>query len=334
MKRFLDLAQLEHEEILELLELARRLETRPEPRALAGRILGLLFLNPSLRTLASMQAAMARLGGSSFVITPGQGTYQLEMRLGAVMNGAAAEHAREGIPVLASYCDALGIRAFAEGRSLEEDLADTRFNSLVELAAKPLVNLESAANHPCQALADWKTLDEAGVPRHARFVLSWVYHPRALPLAVPAAALHMAAMRGMEVLVLSPPGFALPAPLIDKARRAAALSGGSVRETHEREAALAGAQVLYAKEWGCTAHYGDAETDQRLRASLTDWCVRPDWFARAASDCRLLHCLPVRRNTAVADEVLDGPRSLVQREAYNRLPVQMAVLHRMLTGDN
>ena len=118
MKRFLDLADFTREEVLSLLELARRLERTPEPRALAGKILGLLFFNPSLRTLASFQAAMARLGGSSFVISPGQGSWQLETRSGVVMDGAAAEHVREGLPVLASYCDALGIRAFAEGKDL------------------------------------------------------------------------------------------------------------------------------------------------------------------------------------------------------------------------
>ncbi|HUA89898.1 MAG TPA: hypothetical protein VL994_10710, partial [Steroidobacteraceae bacterium] len=220
-------------------------------------------------------------------------------------------------------------RAFADGRSLEEDLAETRFNTMAALTDGPLINLESALNHPCQALADWKTMDDLAVPRAGRFVLSWAWHPRALPLAVPAAAVHMAALRGMEVVVLRPEGFALPAPIMERARRAAAASGGSVRESSDREEALAGAQVLYVKEWGATAPYGDAEADARLRAGLRDWCVREDWF-RTAPDCRLMHCLPVRRNTAIADAVLDGPRSVVLREAYNRLPAQMAVLHQML----
>ena len=329
MKRFVDLADFSREEVLSLLELARRLEKQPEPHALAGKLMGLVFFNPSLRTLASFQAAMARLGGNSFVINPGQGSWQLETRSDVVMDGAAAEHVREGIPVLASYCDALGIRIFAEGRDLAADLSESTFNAMASLIDKPLVNLESAVNHPCQALADWKTLDDLAVPRQGRFVLSWAYHPRALPLAVPAAALHMAALRGMEVIVLRPEGFALPPAIMERARRAAAASGGSVRESAEPAAALAGAHILYVKEWGATSCYGDAAADARLRGALTSWCVREDWFAQAR-DCRVMHCLPVRRNTAIAGAVLDSPRSIVQREAYNRLPVQMAVLHQLL----
>jgi N-acetylornithine carbamoyltransferase len=330
VKRFLDLADCSRDEVVELLALAARLERSPEPRALAGKILGLLFFNPSLRTLASFQAAMAKLGGSSFVVSAGNGTWQLETEHGAVMNGAAAEHVREGVPVLSHYCDALGIRAFATGKDLAADLAEKSFLEMVNLVDKPVINMESAVNHPCQALADWKTLDDLSVPQRAKFVLSWVNHPRALPLAVPAATLHMAAMRGMEVIVARPDGFALPKALMDKARHAAAASGGTVRETNDRAEALEGAQIVYAKEWGYTERYGDAAADVAARASLTDWCVRNAWFDRTANDCRLMHCLPVRRNVAVADEVLDGSRSVVQREAYNRMIAQMAVLHNLL----
>ena len=330
MKRFLDLADFERAEILDLLRLAQSLQDRPQPRALAGKILGLVFMNPSLRTLASMQAGMSRLGGDSFVITPGQGTWQLETRSNTIMNGAAAEHIREGIPVLASYCDALGVRAFAEGKNLADDLREPLFGMLETLCDKPLINLESAVNHPCQALADWRTLDELEVPTRAKFVLSWAYHPKPLPLAVPAATLHMAAMRGMEVVVLRPEGYAMPAAIMEKAYAGALASGGTVSETADRSAALAGADVVYAKEWGTTTYYGDFEADAKLRAELSDWCIRERWFERAAPAAKLMHCLPVRRNVAVADEVLDGPRAVVQREAFNRLVVQMAVLHRML----
>ena len=276
---------------------------------------------------------MARLGGNSFVITAGAGSWQLETRTGVVMDGAAAEHVREGIPVLASYCDAWGIRAFAAGKDLNDDLSETAFNAMADLVTKPLINLESAANHPCQALADWKTLDDFAVPQNGKFVLSWAYHPRALPFAVPAAVLHMAAMRGMQVVVLRPEGYALPRAIMDKAARAAALAGGTLHETSERADALCRRADRVRQGMGLDpASYGDAAADARLRNALTDWCVRESWFASARADCRLMHCLPVRRNTAVADEVLDGPRSVVQHEAHNRLVVQMAVLHQMLHG--
>jgi N-acetylornithine carbamoyltransferase len=331
MKRFLDLADFERAEIVDLLALAESLRNNPQRQALAGKVLGLLFMNPSLRTLASFQTAMAHLGGSSFVITPGQGTWQIETRLNAVMDGPAAEHIREAIPVLASYGDVLGVRAFAEGKNLQSDLSESLFRQIDALCDAPLINLESAVNHPCQALADWRTLDELDTPTRAKFVLSWVYHPRALPLAVASATVHMAAMRGMEVVVARPEGFALPGEIMDKARRAAAAAGGSVTETSDRAAALKGAHVVYAKEWGCTSHYGDAEADARLRAELKDWCVAERWFAGAAPGARFMHCLPVRRNVAVTDEVLDGPRAAVRLEAFNRLIVQTAVLHRMLS---
>jgi N-acetylornithine carbamoyltransferase len=330
MRRFIDLADFSRDELLSLLELARRLEARPEPQALAGKVLGLLFMNPSLRTLASFQSGMARLGGSSFVITPGSGTWQMESRDGAVMDGAAAEHVREGVPVLASYCDVLGIRSFADGKDLAADLGEQKFAAMARLVDKPLINLESAVNHPCQSLADWKTLDELGVARQGKFVLTWAYHPRGLPLAVPSATVHMAAMRGMEVVVLRPEGFALPAPIMDKARRAAAAAGGSLRESADRREALAGAHVLYAKEWANTADYGNEAADLQARRGLKDWCLSEAWFSGAREDCRLMHCLPVRRNVAIADALLDGPRSVVLRQAYNRLPAQMAVLYRLL----
>lgn len=327
MKDFLSLSGLPREEVVDLLALADRLEKHPD-RSLEGKVLGLLFFNPSLRTLASFQAGMSRLGGSSFVITPGQGTWQLETRVGAVMDGAAAEHVREAIPVLAGYTDALGIRSFASGVDLAADVADSAFLEMAGLCPVPLINMESAIDHPCQALADWRTLDELGVPKEGKFVLTWAWHPKPLPLAVPAAAVHMAALRGMEVTVLRPEGFALPEAVMERARRA----GGSVRETADRDEAMAGAHAVYAKSWTAPSRYGDPAGEAELRAPLRSWCVDESWFAAAAPDCRFLHCLPVRRNVVVADEVLDGPRSAVVREAHNRMWVQMAVLHRLLHG--
>ncbi|MDP7041267.1 MAG: N-acetylornithine carbamoyltransferase [Gammaproteobacteria bacterium] len=333
MKDFHDLADFQVEDINALLELVGRLESNPEPHALAGKVLALLFLSPSLRTLASFQAAMTRLGGGSFVISPNMSIHGLETRPGIVMDGMAAEHIREAVPVIASYADAIGIRAFAERESLEADLADREFNSMRELCEIPRINMESAINHPCQSLADWKTMDDLGIPKSGgKFVLSWAYHPRALPLAVPAATLHMAAMRGMDVTVLRPGGFELPDAIMQKASAAAEASGGSVVETSEHDGALEGAHVIYAKSWSSTKHYGNRPADEEFRRGLDDWCVDEPWFDTAQDDCRFMHCLPVRRGVVVADRILDGPRSVVIHEARNRMYAQMAVLHQMLVN--
>jgi N-acetylornithine carbamoyltransferase len=331
MKVFNDLAELQAADVEALLKLATRLQQHPEPQALAGKVLAMLFLSPSLRTLSSFQAAMVRLGGGSFVISPDMSIHGLEARSGIVMDGVAAEHLREAIPVISSYGDALGIRAFANRTKLEDDLSDKEFSAMRALVKKPLINMESAIQHPCQSLADWKTLDELKVPRQGgKFVLSWAWHPKALPLAVPSATLHMAAMRGMDVTVVRPDGFELPPAVMDKARKASAASGGSLRETNDRRAALEGAQIIYAKEWMSTRHYGDRVADAKLREELQDWRVDDPWFERAAPDCRFMHCLPVRRGVAVTDRVLDGPRSAVIHEAENRMWAQMAVLYQML----
>jgi N-acetylornithine carbamoyltransferase len=249
------------------------------------------------------------------------------------MDGAAAEHVREAIPVLAGYADALGIRSFAGGSDLAADLADRDFRAMAEVCPVPLINMESAIAHPCQGLGDWKTLDDLGVPRRGRFVLSWANHPKPLPLAVPATAAQTATQRGMEVVVLRPERYALPPEVMAKARAAATAAGGSITETDDRAEAMRGARVLYAKSWASPRHYGDAEAERELRRGLTGWCVTESWFAGAAPDARFMHCLPVRRNVVVSDEVLDGPRSVVVPQAHNRMWAQMAVLYRLLRGE-
>ena len=331
MKAFNDLADFSTEEINALIELANRLDKHPEPEALKGKVLSLLFLSPSLRTLASFQAAMVRLGGGSFVISPEMSIHGLETRHGIVMDGAAAEHIREAVPVIASYGDAIGIRAFAERKNLEHDLAETEFNALTALVDKPYINMESAMGHPCQNLADWKTLDDFDIPANGgKFVLSWAYHPKALPLAVPASTLYTAARRGMDITVLRPDGFALPDAIMRRSLDAADKSGGSIRETDDRREAMENAHVIYAKSWSSTTHYGDRLADEKLRNGLVDWCVSESWFDNARKDCRFMHCLPVRRGVVVDEPILDGPRSIVIPEARNRMLAQMAVLHRML----
>ena len=333
MDFFNDLADFSVEEIKDLIALSRRLEENPEPRALEGKVLSLLFLSPSLRTLISFQSAMSRLGGGTFVVSPEISIHGIESRSGIVMDGAAAEHINEAVPVIASYGDAIGIRAFAQRDNLEDDLNDREFRELTSLLNTPYINMESAINHPCQSLADWKTLDDLNIPSHdGKIVLSWTWHPQQLPFAVPAATVHMAALRGMDVTVLRPDGYELPELVMDKARDAAALSGGSVTETNDHTEAMQDCQVIYASSWASPQHYGDKRSEDKFKPELKDWCVDETWFENAQVGCRFMHCLPVRRGVTVTDDILDGPRSVVIAEARNRMQVQMALLHRMLSN--
>ena len=332
MNFFNDLADFSIAEIKELITLARRLEDKPEPRALEGKVLSLLFLSPSLRTLISFQSAMARMGGGTFVISPEMSIHGIESCSGIVMDGVAAEHIREAVPVIASYGDAIGIRAIAEIENLDDDLADCKFRELTSLVENPYINMESAINHPCQSLADWKTMDDLGIPaNNGKFVLSWAWHPRPLSFAVPAATVHMAALRGMDVTVLRPEGFELPDVIMDKAHQAAAMSGGSVTQSEDRSSAMRGAQVIYVNSWASTRHYGNRRAEDEIKPELQDWCVDEPWFKNAASDCRFMHCMPIRRGVSVTDHILDGPRSVIIAEARNRMLVQMALLHQMLS---
>lgn len=333
MKEFYDLADFSPDEIRELLDLANKLEHEPEPNALRGKVLSLLFLSPSLRTLTSFQSAMARLGGSSFVVSPEMSIHGLESRSGIVMDGVAAEHIREAVPVIASYGDAMGIRVFAERRNLDEELADRAYRELADLVDVPLINMESAVGHPCQGLGDWKTLNDLDLPSQGgRLVLSWVYHPRPLPFSVPASTLQMACMRGMDVVVLRPSAFELPEVIMSKARHLASVSGGTITETEDRETAMRGAHVVYAKSWSSVSQYGSRPGDHALREKLTSWCIDEPWFENADPGCKFMHCLPVRRGVEVEDRILDGPRSVVIKQAHNRMAVQMALLHRMLAA--
>ncbi len=331
MKDFLRLDTLGDAEIKFLLDTASRLQHDRTVKALKDKVVGLVFMNPSLRTLASFQTGVAHLGGTSFVIQPGAGSWQLETRDGTRMDGAAQEHIKEAFPVLSQYCDILAVRCFAAGKNLDDDLGETLFSKIAASTTVPMVNMESASDHPCQALADWKTLDDLTVPRSGRFVLSWAYHPKALAYAVPLAVASMAARRGMDVQILRPEPYALPEQGRRRIEEAAHAGGGTVTETSDRDAAMEGAHVLYCKSWASAQLYGQPEKDDELRSGFVDWTVDEPWFANARPDARFMHCLPVRRNVKVTDQVLDGPRSVVVQQAGNRLHVQKAVLAALAT---
>ena len=328
---FYDLGSFSVDEINHLLEQSRRLQSEPDPRSLEGKVLAMLFLNPSLRTLTSFQATMSRMGGGTFVISPEMSIHGLETKQGIVMDGNAAEHINEAVPAIASYADVIGIRALSRCENLEDDLADREFNEIRALCDIPIVNMESAIHHPCQSLADWKTLDDLNIPKKAgKLVFSWVYHPEALPLSVVGDTVHMAAMRGMDVTVLRPSGFELPEQIVNRAKTAAKLSGGNLVETDNRQEALTGANIVYARSWSSTSHYGSRRKDRDLRNELENWCIDPSWFAEAHKDCKLMHCLPVRRGVEVEDEILDSAASAVTLQARNRMYTQMAILKHLL----
>lgn len=292
-----------------------------------GKSLALMFFNPSLRTRTSMELAGAQLGAHVTTLTPGQGTWQFAFERGAVMDGAEAEHIREAIGVLSRYYDALGVRVFASMKDYAADRDEHLMSAISEAAAVPLINLESAFYHPCQALADAATLltHFDGDVRGRKFVLSWAYHPKALPMAVPNSALLMAARLGMEVTVARPEGYALDADVMARARADAERSGGRVSESSDQAAAFDGAEVIYAKAWGGPLVYTDPDGERERRTSLRDWRVTEPLMARTR-EATFMHCLPVRRNVVVDDAVLDGPRAIHLLQAEYRLHAQKAIL--------
>lgn len=299
-------------------------------RAAAGRSMALLFFNPSLRTRTSMELAAAQLGAYTTTLTPGQGTWQFAFDEGVVMDGAEAEHIREAVGVLSRYYDALGVRVFASQTDYDRDRDDVLLHTFARYAGVPVVNLESAFYHPCQALADAATLmtrfDEQVAGR--RFVLTWAYHPRALPMAVPNSALLAAARLGMEVTVARPEGYGLDARVMQQARAYAAQHGTRVTETDDQAAAFDGADVVYAKAWGGPLVYTDPEGEAARRAAHRDWRVTETLMQRTR-EAAFMHCLPVRRNVVVDDAVLDGPHAIHLLQAEFRLHAQKAILERI-----
>jgi N-acetylornithine carbamoyltransferase len=334
MRRFLSLSDAPGDELKDLLRLAARLKAQgPDPTLLAGRQLALLFLNPSLRTRASMELAAQSMGANVVSLSPGADAWKVELRRGVVMDGDAAEHLVEAVRVLSEMSDAVGVRTFAGLKSYEEDRSEPVLSMVDKESDVPVVNMESALDHPLQALADLQTMQEeigedlAGVP----VALTWAPHPRALPMAVASAFLRGTARMGMNVRVAMPTDLSLPAALIDEAR--AMLPGsGSITVHHEQEEALEGARVICAKAWAAPALYGTApEISKSARMARRDWMVSSRKM-ELGDDAIFLHCLPVRRNMVVSDRVLDGPRSRVIQEAGNRLHTARAVLATLLGG--
>lgn len=330
MKHFLSTGDWSPDELDGFLRFAADVKAGKVRDQRPGRVLGLLFFNPSLRTRTSFETAMLRLGGHAIPLDVGGGVWKLETRDSAVMDGDTVEHIVEAARVLSRYVHALGVRSFPEGKSWASDRTDPVLGSFARHATVPVINMESAMWHPCQALGDALTWNELGMKPGDRFVLTWAYHPKALPLAVPNSVLLAAAQRGFNVTVLRPKEFALDPAMVADAARVAQAVGGRVVETDDR-AALDGARIVYAKEWTSLAAYGEVEKERAIRSQYKDWQVTVDWMRRTDQG-RFMHCLPVRRNVVVADAVLDGPWSAVVDQAENRLHAQQALLLRILNS--
>ena len=296
-----------------------------QSKPLSGKSVALVFFNPSLRTRASMQVGIYELGGNAIVLEPGGTSWTLEHREGAVMDGDKTEHVAEFVRVLERYCVAIGVRTFAALKNWEEERTDPVLGAFAKYASVPIVNLESAMHHPCQSLADMMTIREKLGAGRKRVVLTWAWHPKALPMAVPNSFALAAAQMGHDLVIAHPPGYELDEELIETAR-----GYGKVEITNDIDAAFDGAEVIYAKSWGGKQFYGDTDRDLAERAQYRDkWIVNEDKMSRTNKGI-FMHCLPVRRNVIVTDTVIDSPASVVIDEAENRLHVQKAVLAELL----
>ncbi len=330
-KDFLSTGDLSLDEFRGLLDLAARIKAGDAPARLEGRTLGLVFFDPSLRTRVSFEVGMRQLGGGVVTLDVGRGVWKIETRDGVVMDGDCSEHLREAAAVLSRYVDALGVRAFPEGKDWEHDRQDPVLQGFARHSSVPVINLESALWHPCQALADALTWRELGLEKGARMVLTWTTHPKALPMAVPNSVVLAAAQFGADVTVLRPPGYELDPELMRQAATAARRAGGRVQESEDTDC-LEGARVVYAKSWGSLEAYGQPEAEAALRVGYRDWQVTEQWMGRTGGGF-FMHCLPVRRNVVVSDGVLDSAASVVVRQAENRLHAQKALLVQLLGGE-
>lgn len=338
-RNFLTTLDYSPEEVRALIDFSLALKAGRARAELQGLVAALLFFNPSVRTRVSCESALARSGGTAISISPGKDTWNFECGAGVVMDGNTQEHVRELAPVLSRMCHFIGVRkselvtvgaAKADVTGSYADLARDEFISrLSDFAEVPVVNLESNRWHPLQGLADGATMiEKLGEPRGQKYVLTWAWHPKSLPVATPHSQLLAAADLGMDVTILRPPGYGLEPAVVQAARERAEALGGTVRESDDVEGAYKDARVVCAKGWGSLEYYGRFDEEARDKAALRngDWIV--DERKMAMTDqAWFLHCLPVRRNVIVTDGVIESRRSAVIDEAENRLWTAAAVFH-------
>lgn len=315
-----------------LLEMAAEFKRAPAPALLAGKVVALVFFNPSLRTRTSMEAGIWKMGGHAVVLEPGKGAWPIEFRDGAIMDAEPEEHAAEAAKVLSSYCDLIAVRRFPAFKDWSEDRGDHAIRAFAAHATVPVMNLETI-EHPCQELAHALTLRERlGDLQGRKYVLTWTYHPRPLNTAVANSSLLIATKLGMDVTLLCPtPDYLLDGRYLDAARDNARKQGGSFQVTHDIDEAYRGADIVYAKSWGALPYYGDPDAERPLRDRFRHFIVDERKMALTNNGV-FSHCLPMRRNVKATDAVADSPNSLIIPEAANRLPTQQAVMATLLSN--
>jgi N-acetylornithine carbamoyltransferase len=331
VKNFLTTSDLSRACLEELIGSALKFKRGEETeKVLIGQSVALVFFNPSLRTRASMQVGIYELGGNAVVLEPGGTSWSLEHRDGAVMDADKTEHLKEFVAVLERYVSAIGVRTFAGLKNWNEERKDPVLAAFRKCSTKPLINLESAMHHPCQALADMMTIRERYGDAKKRVLMSWAWHPKALPMAVPNSFALAAAQMGHDLVIAHPYGYELDSELMAEVKAKAEANGGMVEMTNDVDEAFDGAEVVYAKSWGSYRHYGNPEDDLTERQAYRDkWIVDKEKMNRT-NDAIFMHCLPVRRNVIVTDAVIDSASSIVIDEAENRLHIQKAIMTKLI----
>ena len=283
----------------------------------ADKTIILVFFNNSLRTRLSSQKAALNLGMNPIVLNVNGDSWKLETEMGVVMDGDKSEHLREAIPVIGSFCDIIGVRSFAGLTDREKDYGEDILRQFIEYSGRPVISLESATVHPCQAFADLITIEEHKEKKRPKVVMTWAPHPKALPQAVPNSFAEWMNAADVEFVITHPEGYELDPRFV-----------GDAEVEYDQMKALEGADFVYAKNWSCPGVSLPDQYGQILSKDM-GWTVDARHMA-VTNNAQFLHCLPVRRNMIVSDEVIDSPRSLVIPEAANRVVSAQVVMKRML----
>ena len=279
----------------------------------------LIFFNNSLRTRLSTQKAAINLGMNVIVLDVNQGAWKLETERGVIMDGDKSEHLLEAIPVMGSYCDIIGVRSFATFENRKDDYEEKILNQFIQYSGRPIFFMESATVHPLQAFADLITIEQFKRNKRPKVVLTWAPHPKALPQAVPNSFAEWMNEADVDFVVTHPEGYELDPKFV-----------GDARVEYDQMRAFEGADFIYAKNWSCPGVTRPEDYGKVLSKDMS-WTVDARHMA-VTNDAFFMHCLPVRRNMIVTDDVIEAPTSLVIPEAANREISATVVLKRMLKG--